>query len=267
MVVRFFTLLLIISTLSACSVSKTEEISKIVLLAPFEGQYREIGYNALYSARLAISESDVSGVDLLAVDDGGTIELATQRILALNQDPNIVAVIALGQFSTSVEAQTALNNTPMIVVGFWDYSANTENVYNLSHPDIDTFLNFGSDLNDLSTAYSSIIGGEILSLYQTPLLFEYSDIINVYSSSSLPDDDFRARYLASAEFVPEPNLLTTLTYDATQIVVQAIQTNTPISDIEYEGINGLFDFQGGYWSNAPIRLYEYENSTLVEIFD
>ncbi len=39
--------------LSACAVKRTPTIYRIALLAPFEGRYREIGYNALYAARMA----------------------------------------------------------------------------------------------------------------------------------------------------------------------------------------------------------------------
>ena len=47
-------LLLLALALTACGASNPELPGKIALLAPFEGQYREIGYNALYAVRLAI---------------------------------------------------------------------------------------------------------------------------------------------------------------------------------------------------------------------
>lgn len=267
MVARLLTYILLIAVTSACSVYKTAEVSKIVLLAPFEGQYREIGYDALYSARLALSEQNLSGIDLLALDDGGVAELAQGRIEAINQDPSVIAIIALGQYATSASAQSTLIDTPMIVVGHWGYSDNNENVYNLSHPDIDSYMNFTGNLDDLDPNLGNIIGGEMLSLYQTPLLYDYTNTLDIYSSASLPTEDFRQRYLDSADFTPEPNLLSTLSYDATNLILNAITTNTPISEIEYEGINGLISFDNGYWLDAPIRLYRYQDTRLVEILD
>jgi len=41
--------------LTACSAS-TQPVVKIGLVAPFEGRYRPIGYEAIYAARLAIRE-------------------------------------------------------------------------------------------------------------------------------------------------------------------------------------------------------------------
>lgn len=262
---KVLTLTFLLFVTSACVVSKTAEISKIVLLAPFEGQYREIGYDALYSARLALSEQNLVAIDLLAIDDGGSNDLAQTRIEAINQDASVIAVIALGQFATSAGAQSALHDVPMIIVGNWGDSDVTENVYRLSHSDVDNYINFRGDLDDLAFSSDSIIGGEILSLYQTPIVFDYTNNIEIYSSSSLSDEAFRQRYLDSADFTPEPNLLATLTYDATNLILTSIATNTPISEIDYEGINGLIRFQNGYWLNAPLHRYQYQDDTLVEI--
>lgn len=72
---------------------------KIGLVAPFEGRYRPIGYEAVYAARLAVREINARGgihgrrIELVALDDGGEPEkaLATARQLAL--DPQVVAVV------------------------------------------------------------------------------------------------------------------------------------------------------------------------------
>ena len=62
--------------LSACSAS-TQPVVKIGLVAPFEGRYRPIGYEAIYAARLAIREINARGginghrIELVALDDRG----------------------------------------------------------------------------------------------------------------------------------------------------------------------------------------------------
>jgi ABC-type branched-subunit amino acid transport system substrate-binding protein len=84
--------------LAACSAS-TQPVVKIGLVAPFEGRYRPIGYEAIYAARLAIREINARGgidghrIELVALDDRGdpgkAIEAARQLVL----DPQVVAVI------------------------------------------------------------------------------------------------------------------------------------------------------------------------------
>ncbi len=261
MVARLLFSAMLMTIVSACSIVKTQPISKIALLAPFEGQYREIGYDALYSVRLAFAETNTTEIDLLAIDDGGTVELATQRIEALNRDPSIIAIIALGQFSTSPEAQSALDNKPMLIVGYWGHSVANASSYMLAPSTIESLLDNSDNEADL------IFGGELLSLSQIPIVTENFEALRVVSSSTLASETFRENYLASAEFAPEPSLVATLTYDASNIVLEAIQTNTPISEINYEGINGSFRFEDNYWVDAPVHIYQYDNSGILEILD
>ncbi len=67
--------------LSACAAS-TQPVVKIGLVAPFEGRYRPIGYEAIYAARLAIREINARGginghrIELVALDDRGEPEKA-----------------------------------------------------------------------------------------------------------------------------------------------------------------------------------------------
>jgi len=87
------------------------------------------------------------------------------------------------------------------------------------------------------------------------------DAITVLSSSTLPDDDYIARILASDQFAAAPDLLSTLVYDATQIVLSSITDDVPIADLTYTGINGSIRFDGdGYWQNAPINRYEFDDA-------
>jgi hypothetical protein len=86
----------------------------------------------------------------------------------------------------------------------------------------------------------------------------------VISSASLPDELFAERYLASDQFAPEPGLLASLTYDATRLVILAVEQGKKrpevaqsITDMAYEGLNGLIRFQNSYWADAPIHIYRY----------
>lgn len=74
-------------------------VVKIGLVGPFEGRHRDIGYDVIYSARLAIREVNNSGgigkyrVSLVALDDFGDPEMAPQMAAALVADDDIVAVL------------------------------------------------------------------------------------------------------------------------------------------------------------------------------
>jgi len=77
----------------------TRPTLKIGLVAPFEGLYRHLGYEALHAARLAIRERNQSGgvegylVELVALNDDQDPEAATQRAREMAVDPDIVGVI------------------------------------------------------------------------------------------------------------------------------------------------------------------------------
>jgi ABC-type branched-subunit amino acid transport system substrate-binding protein len=89
------TCLLLLAT--ACA--SAPPVVKIGLVAPFEGRHRPVGYDIIYSARLAVRESNSGGalgpyrVALVALDDGGDPDLAQETAAALAVDPGVVVVI------------------------------------------------------------------------------------------------------------------------------------------------------------------------------
>lgn len=74
-------------------------IVKIGLVAPFEGTYRAIGYDAIYAARMAVREINMAGginglyLELVAYDDRGDPEMALTSAENLVIDPDVIAVI------------------------------------------------------------------------------------------------------------------------------------------------------------------------------
>jgi len=95
--------------LSGCA--SVDPVVKIGLVAPFEGQDRAIGYDVIYSARLAVREINAAGgiggyrVALVALDDSGDPDLAAQTAAALAIDPQVVAVVGhWGEETTAVAA-------------------------------------------------------------------------------------------------------------------------------------------------------------------
>ena len=93
-------LLLSILFLAGCTFpGSTQPIVKIGLVAPFEGRYRSIGYEAIYAARLAIREINAQGgvsgyrIELVALDDRGQPDRAIESARQLAIDPQVVTVI------------------------------------------------------------------------------------------------------------------------------------------------------------------------------
>ena len=91
--------------LSACG--GTRPVIKFGLVAPFEGRYRPVGYDAIYAARLAVRERNAAGgvggyrVELVAYDDGGDAQAAAERARQLALDPQVVAVIGHYRIETT----------------------------------------------------------------------------------------------------------------------------------------------------------------------
>lgn len=255
-------LLVLMILLSGCAVFRGEQVRKITLLAPFEGRYREIGYDALYAVRLAIAHSGITNIDLLAIDDGGSIDSAIDRAKAIQKDPSIEFILALGSYATVPEVQSAYGEIPILIIGHWNTKPQSDNIFMLTNPEIDEQLNYHANDVFIESDVPEIYASEILALKQVPLLFSEDELgaFHILNSSTLPDDNFYERYINSAEFVPEPSLLTTLSYDAGAIAVEAIQKSISLSDIDYQGINGRIRFSDNYWLDAPLYEYIYDDS-------
>ncbi len=94
--------------LTACQ--HVSPVVKIGLVAPFEGRHRAVGYDVIYSARLAVREINAAGgiggyrVALVALDDGGDVELARATAVSLTKDPAVVAVIGHWRADTTAVA-------------------------------------------------------------------------------------------------------------------------------------------------------------------
>ncbi len=111
----------------SCLPLQTPHVLKIGMAAPFEGRYREIGYDAIYAARLAVREINTAGgvggrrLELVAYDDRGEPELAARIAGNLATDPDVVAVIGHYRPETSAVAGSvyARAGLPYLVVGGW----------------------------------------------------------------------------------------------------------------------------------------------------
>jgi ABC-type branched-subunit amino acid transport system substrate-binding protein len=105
-------------------ITLTRPVVKIGLVAPFEGQYRYVGYDAINAARLAIREANAAGllgvsVELVPYDDRGIEDRARTAALNLTQDDQVVAAIGHFMDHTSIAAKSIYDaaGIPMIVAG------------------------------------------------------------------------------------------------------------------------------------------------------
>ncbi|MBI5666506.1 MAG: hypothetical protein HZC41_00740 [Chloroflexi bacterium] len=251
--------------LAGCVGAKAGEISRIALLAPFEGRYREVGYNALYAAKLAFQEWPETPVELLAVDDGGTVDSAIDRARALAQDPLVKAAVVLGYAATEVETLRACGNLPVVVVGWWGAKPITENVFVLASPRLDDLLTVDSriEVTEAARLDTPLSGGDVFALAQFARLRPTLAGVTVLSSARLPDAAFAERYQQMGMFVPPPGLLATLTYDVFGWLLAALHSPEPdvmaaLSSGTYSGLNGRLRFEQGYWTDAPVYAYEYD---------
>jgi ABC-type branched-subunit amino acid transport system substrate-binding protein len=125
LLLTFYSLLL---ALTACA--SVQPVVKIGLVAPFEGAERAIGYDAIYAARLAVREVNTAGgingyrVALVALDDGGDVQLAAETAVSLTIDPAIVAVVGHGLAETTAVASPiyAQARIPFLPLGNPPYS-------------------------------------------------------------------------------------------------------------------------------------------------
>jgi ABC-type branched-subunit amino acid transport system substrate-binding protein len=258
----------ILLLLAACG-ARPASISRVALLAPFEGRYREVGYQALHAARLAALDSGGTSVELLAIDDGGSVASAVDRARALAGDPLVKVVVALGYAATAPETQRALGDKPMLIAGSWGAQPETPGVFVLASPSLAGTLTAETrvEVTEAARLEAPLVGGDVFALQQFARLRSSLDRLKVVSSGSLPDAAFTERYQQTGLFVPQPGPLAALAYDAFGLLFMAVRSpdenlKVTLSNITYDGYNGLIRFEGGWWQDAPLHYYIYDEICL-----
>lgn len=221
--------------ISACGTANNRQ--SIILLAPFEGRYREVGYEALYAARIALVDAG-SSLDLLPIDDGGTPAFAVQRARAVARLDHAAAVIVLGYNATSPDVQEALVPLPVMIVGWWGNEAQFSHVAELFPQSIVTRVDQADQEPLPETAripeLTSVgdVGG-LLGFARLRLASALPvETITVVSSGRLPDPEFSQRYLNSAPFAPPPRLIASQVYDAVMMISRATSDGTTLIELE-----------------------------------
>ncbi len=153
--------IIIAALLSSCI--STPPVIKIGLVAPFEGRQREIGYDVIYSARLAVRAINEAGgingqrVALVALDDGGNVKFARETAVSLTLDPAVVAVIGHWTPETTAVAQPIYADAQLPFIPITDSSFPPEQLPAEFHTAYEAVTPFDETAGEFSgTAYDAM---------------------------------------------------------------------------------------------------------------
>jgi hypothetical protein len=258
--------------LTAGCAAPAPKVKRIVLFAPFESTYREAGYDALYPVKLALADEALPDIQLLSVDDGGSIDNAILRAQGLAEDPSIYLTLAVGSIPIDSRVLTALQDIPVVVIGDWN-----------AVPDKGIFILASDEIRSQTTSQianvyeaamlNEAVGSEIFGLKSFAAIAQDTSDLTVLTSARPPSPEFRERLLASDLYVPEPGLLATVAYDAGTLATRVVSQSANRADVlaalrglTIEGINGEIRFNAnGYWADAAVYEYRYINGVLTPV--
>ncbi len=259
---------LLIGALAGCA-SPAPTVKRVVLIAPFEGNSREIGYDMLYPVRLALADAAAQDIVLVAVDAGESAEAAAQKAAALADDPSVLMALTAGATAANEQVFDALGDIPTVVIGQWN-----------ARPSAHVLVMASADLADQLTSNemdvfaaaleTGVTGGETFGLKAFALLASEPAGITVLTNAAPADAAFAQRLAASGLFVPEPGLLATAAYDSGTLAAEALagadtraEVLAALRETDRRGINGQLRFDSeGYWLDAPVYMLRYVDGVL-----
>lgn len=267
---KFALLTLLALLLTACAPQAVPPTQRIALIVPFEGRFREVGYDALYPLKLALADAD-SELILMSVDDGGTPESAVVQARRAAADPTVLVAVVVGPNAAHPDVLAALGDLPTVVIGLWGAQP-SESVFVLASEKLPGLWTTDTlNLNAAIDTTAPATGGELFALKQYPRLRPDADGITAALSAAPADDAFAERLVASALFVPAPGALATIAYDAGGLIHTVISPTATrqtvrdaLANVEYDGLNGRIAFTAdGWWEDAPMFDYTYADGVLT----
>lgn len=276
-VTGFTGLILYLSTsvLSAC-IPLTRPVVKIALVAPFEGRYRNVGYEVIYAIRLAVREANANqgvagySIELLALDDGGDELAAMEQARKAASDPQVLGVIGhwRGPTTTAAAPEYEVAGLPVLATGYApDLPASA---FHLWLPE--------SPCTQTPTSLCPESAEELRWLEAEGLL--NNELPSVYLPAPLPADStdptFAERYRAISNGVA-PSFNAVLAYDAAQVLFAALARDiefngqptragmmAAIAQEEYAGLSGVIQFDAQHqWAEAQAWSYQWNAQGLM----
>ena len=248
--------------LSACS--PVRPVVKIALIAPFEGRYRNMGYEVIYAVRLAVREANARGgvagysVELLALDDSGDPAMAAEQARKVAADPQVMGVIGHWLNDTTASAAPVYEAEEIPFLGSGQASAVSRqpSAFWLGLPcPTDSLCPESFEQLRQWEAEGRTISPDMPILLPAPL------------PADSADPAFAGRYRAISNGT-EPSFNAVLAYDATHLVFDAVardvQANgaptrvgglAALAESEYAGLSGRFQFDANH--NWAAQRWEY----------
>lgn len=242
--VRAMAMLVLLMLTGACDVIETPQVQYVALLAPFEGRDHEIGYQSFYAIRLALQETGQDEIALLAVDDGGTVNQAIERMQALSSDTRVLVVLTAGIIASDPLVQQVADDLPVVTAGYWDAEPAS----------INSFIMTSDQILEALAASNAI--GLRATTSSFSRLEDVSETV-VYTAASLPNADFVERYLAVDRFVPEPTLIAVKAYESANYLLSLLDIHRSRVELTARLRD---EFPNGYYSDADLFTYRFDEA-------
>lgn len=271
---RLLKLIIYGSLMAGCAV--TRPIVKIALVAPFEGRYRNVGYEVIYAVRLAVREANAAGgragysIELLALDDGGDATAAIEQARKAAADPQVVGVIGhwLGASTLAAAPAYEAAGLPLLATGYTTHLPDSAfQLWLAESPCSQTLAALCPESTEelrLWQAQETIVDQTARVLLPAPLPADSSD------------PAFADRYRAISNGA-EPSFNAVLAYDAAQLLLEAIARDinarreptragvaAALAQSDYAGLSGHFSFDTQHlWSQAQSWAYVWQAGYLA----
>ena len=278
-------------------VQVTRPVVKIGLAAPFEGRYRDVGYEVIYAVRLAVREANAAGgvggytIELTALDDGGDPEQAGEQARKMATDPAILGVIGdwLDATTNAAAPVYMAEGIPLLATTLSALPPGTFRLW-LTPSAIEAAAAGGAlcplpcdNLADLAWLKQQRANVPATEVFGPPLweqgqfaalagpLAEGARFVTAapYPTDST-DPSFADRYIAISNGVqPGPNAV--LAYDAANLLFAALGASATggaaptraglsaaLEAVHYSGLSGSISFgRDGAWAEAKGWVYEW----------
>ncbi len=288
-------------TVPAC-VPVTRPVAKIGLVAPFEGRYRDIGYEVIYGVRLAVREANAAGgvggytIELTALDDGGESGQSAEQARKMAADPAILGVIGhwLDQTTHNAAPVYADEGLPLLATTLAALPPRTLRLW-LTPGVIESAAAGGvlcplpcDNLEDLEWLRTTRAQQPMAPVFGPPLWgqFQFAALAGPLAegaqfAAAAPypadstDSDFADRYRAISNGVdPGPNAV--LAYDAANLLFAAFRVSTKLGEtptrggmssalagVQYSGLSGPISFGAdGSWAEARAWIYAWRGGVV-----
>jgi ABC-type branched-subunit amino acid transport system substrate-binding protein len=269
---------LVVLCLVAACVPVARPAVKIGLVGPFEGRYRDTGYEVIYAVRLAVREANQRGLagyglELLGLDDSGDAQMAVTQAQKMATDPQVVGVVGHWLDETTLAAAPAYARAGLPLLATTASPELDPTAFRLwpTQSTLDAQIQPAWKLSALpfqpgwgKTPFWSDGGLRLYLLAPAPM------------PADTPDATFAQRYRALSNGVV-PNAYAVLAYDAARLLCDAIVRDVAVHgrpsrsgvavalrESSYVGLSGTFRFDAAQaWVGAKGWEYEYADGQAV----